>query len=328
MSEQERIDLKISKLIKEPINYQQPVPVELEAIADVYTAEPGEHVWRVKNIDELFDVVLDVDVDGKITVIKRSPLQDIELTFKGLNSKKDYVLVEDVLNKVDTDALARRKEAITRGMDKRELKLILDAILAPANTYYPYNLTANAGITVASADDLYDVLLKAKHALEDYGDGYVTLAGTSVKEAIDLYDKAKAASFNYNVTLSAKLRELGIDVLKVFGKVSVDSADPETVETKLLAAKKFIMVAKNSRVVNGKPISFVRRRITPAIAERMGADVDKAQRAIFVGQVPTPVVFAGTSREVLGFSVYGYESIIFCITNPKAIVAADLSTII
>lgn len=327
MSE-ERIDLKIAKLISEPINYQHRVPVELEAIADVYTAEPGEHVWRVKNIDDLFDVVLDVNVDGKITVIKRTPLQDIELTFKGLNSKKDYVLVEDVLNKVDTDALARRKEAITRGMDKRELKLILDAILTPTDTYYPYNLTANIGVVVASGDDLYDVLLKGKHALEDYGDGYVCLAGTTVKEAIDLYDKNKASSFNYSVTLSAKLRELEIDVLKVFGKVSTDSADPETTETKLLDAKKFIMIAKNSRVVNGKPISFVRRRISPEIAERMGADVDTAQRAIFVGQVPTPVVFAGTSREVLGFSVYGYESIIFVITNPKAIVVADLSSII
>ena len=300
----------------------------MAVIADSYTVLPGEHVWRVKNVDSTFDVVLDVDVDGKITVIKRTPLTDVELTFKGLNSKKEYVLLEDVLNKIDTDALATRKESITRAMDKKELKLVLDAILTPSNTYYPYNKVANAGVSVASGDDIYDVMLKAKHALEDYGDGFPTLVGSTVKEKIDTYDKDNASTHNYSVALTAKLREIGIETYKVFGKVSTDTADPEVTETKLLDAKKLIMVAKNSRIAEGLPISFVRRRIMPDVAEQMGADVDSAERAIFVGNVPTQVVFSGTSRDVLGFSVFGYESIIICITNPLAIVAADLSAIL
>lgn len=324
----EGISLKIAQLIKEPINTQKRVPVALSLIADSYVAEPGEHVWRVKNLDNTFDVVLDVDVDGKITVIKRTPLIDVALTFKGLNSKQEYVLLQDVLNNINYDALGTRKESITRGMDKKELQLIFDAILTPTNTYYPYNATANAGITIASGEDIYDVMLKAKHALEDYGDGYPTLVGSTLKEKIDTYAKDKAGTFNYDVALSAKLRELGIEIHKVFGKVSSDTADPEVTETKLLDSKKMIMVAKNSELENGLPISFVRRRITPEIAQQAGANVDTAQRAIFVGQVPTPVVFSGTSRSVLGFSVQGFESIIFCITNPKGIVAADLSSII
>jgi len=75
--------------------------------------KPGEHVWRIQNIDTNVDVVLSVDSDGKITTVKRSPLSDVELTFTGYNSKMDYVLVDDILNSVDTDALSRRKEAIT-----------------------------------------------------------------------------------------------------------------------------------------------------------------------------------------------------------------------
>jgi len=89
--------LKIAKLLGEPINESLPTPVEISAIADEYTAAAGEHVWRLKNIDELVDRVFNVDTDGKITVIKVSPLQDVELTFQGLNSRKEYVLVEEIL---------------------------------------------------------------------------------------------------------------------------------------------------------------------------------------------------------------------------------------
>src|SRR5208283_492601 len=167
--------LEIAKLIGEPINIQLPVPMELSLIADIFTAEPGEHVWRYSSLDEYADVALDVNTNGVITVVQRQPLHDVELTFKGLNSKLDYVLVEDILNKVDTNALARRKAAIARGMDKRELKLILDAIQTPSavvtgynvsleGNVYPSNYLQNAGpfaIAVSSGDDLYDVILKA-----------------------------------------------------------------------------------------------------------------------------------------------------------------------
>jgi hypothetical protein len=323
MSE-ERKDLKISKLLGEPINEQKKTPVEISAIADEYTAEPGEHVWRLKNIDTTVDIVFDVDANGKITPVKRTPLNDVLLQFKGLNSKKEYVLVDEILNSVDVEALARRKESITRGMDKKELKMIIDAIATPHADYYPENKVANAGVTIASGEDLYDAFLKAKHALEDQGDTYVALVGTTVKEKIDSYSKENATSDNYDVKLAEKLKEWGIETVKIFGKV----ADVAESESKLLDAKKFILVAKNSRLAKGKPIAFCRRRITPAIATQMGADVDTAQRAIFVGQVPTTVDFSGVSSDVLAYSVFGYESIIFCITNPSAIVVADCTAIL
>ena len=314
------VSLEISKLIGEPVNPQLPVPVELAEIADTFTAEPGEHVWRYQNIDDTADVILDVDSAGLITPKKRTPLNDVELTFKGLNSKLEYVLVEDVLNKVDTNALARRKESISRGMDKREMKAILDALVTPSNVYFPHNKVTNNEVTVASGDDLYDVIMAMKHKVEDYGDEYVLLVGSAVKEAIDTFDKDNVASFNYNINLMSRLREVGINVLKIFGKVS--AIDAET-EVALLDANKLILVAKNSRVAEGKPIKFVRRRISSDIAQMMGADVDSAQRAVIVH--PTPVQDSGNR---LAFGVYGYESNIFCVTNPYAIVYADASVIL
>ena len=42
---QDRVDLQIAKLIGQPINEQLPVPVEIRAIADIFTAKAGEHTF-------------------------------------------------------------------------------------------------------------------------------------------------------------------------------------------------------------------------------------------------------------------------------------------
>lgn len=339
----EHLFLEVAKLIGEPINYQLPVPLEISLIADTFTAEPGEHVWRYSNLDEIADVCLDVDTNGVITVIQRVPMKDVELSFKGLNSKLEYVLVEDILNRVDTNALARRKAAIARAMDKRELKLILDAIQTPSATVtgyssgtatpgsvYPANYLQNAGplaVAVASGDDLYDVILKAKHGVEDYADDYIMLAGRTVKEKIDTYDKDHVDTFHYNVTLTAKLKELGIEIYKIFGQISQETTTSEIVEN-LLDPGTFILVGRNSRIAEGKPIKFVRRMISADIAKQMGAEVDNLQRGLFVNPVPVQTVISGTRQSVLAYAVYGYESIIFFIANPLAIYVANCNAIL
>lgn len=318
--DKQNVHLELAKLIGEPINAQLPVPVEISAIADTFTAEPGEKVWRYTAFDTSLDTIIDVDVNGAITLVKRTPTGDAELTFKGLNSKLEYVLIDDILSETDnTSVLARRKVSISRGMDKRELKMILDAILAKTAGYLPG--VNPEEVTVASGDDLYDVIMAMKHKVEDYGDGYVLLVGSTVKEKIDTYDKDNVASFNYNIALTQRLREVGIEVMKIFGKVEVTDGGGEVA---LMDAKKLILVAKNSRIAEGKPIKFCRRMISADIAKLMGAEVDTAQRALIVN--PTPVNNAGTNT--LAYGVFGYESVIFTITNPKAICIADATVIL
>ena len=325
MSEERRIDLEISKLIGQPINPSLPVPVALSAIADLSTADAGEKVWYFASEDTDADEIYEVNTStGKIVVVKKTPLADTQLTFTGLNSKKQYVLLDSVLSSPDVDVLGRKKASISRGMDKLELKRILDAIIA---------LSAVSTISIASGEDLYDVIMKAKHALEDYGDNYVLLCGSAVKEAIDLYDKKNAATFQYNVTLPAKLKELGIEVVKIFGAITYGDADYNEGVTggvgaaaaKLLDTNKFVMVARNSTIAKGKPVIFVRRRIPEAIAKLMGADVDNAERMLSVSN--NTVNVSGT--DTLGYSVYGYESVVLAITNARAIKkSADLSSIL
>jgi hypothetical protein len=304
--------LEIAQLIGQPINTQLPVPVEIQAIADTFTAQPGEKVYRFTTLDTVADVVLDVST-GAIVTVKRDGVGDAEMTFKGLNSKLEYVLVDAVLASPDTDLLSRRKESITRAMDKKEVKLIVDAIIAGTASYFPAVVPEDIG----SGADLYDLIVAMKHKVEDYGDGYVLLCASDVKEAIDNYDKAINATNVGGVSLPAKLKELGIEVVKMFGKVAVETGETEVA---IMPAGKMILVAKNSRMSEGKPIKFVRRLISPEIAKLMGATVDNAQRALIVN--PTPVNLAGVNT--LAYGCYGYESIIFCITNPKMIVVANI----
>jgi len=312
--------LEIARLVGQPINEQLPVPVELAAIADVFTAEVGEKVWRYTAFDTSLDTCLSVDAAGAITLVKRTPTGDAELTFDGLNSKMEYVLIDDILSETDNvQVLARRKESITRSMDKRELYAIVTAILANDAGKLPG--VSIDDIVPATGEDIYDVIMNMKHSVEDYGDGFVLLVGSTVKEKIDTYDKDKATSLNYNVTLTAKLRELGIEVLKVFGNVELTDGGGETA---IMDAKKAILVARNSRIAEGKPVKFVRRKISADIAKLMGAEVDGAQRALIVN--PTPVNNAGVNT--LAYGVYGYESVIFTITNPKAIVISDMTSIV
>lgn len=312
--------LEIARLISEPINAQLPVPVELGAIADTFTAEVGEKVWRYTAFDTSLDTCLAVDANGALTVVKRTPTGDAELTFTGLNSKLEYVLIDDIVGETDNvQVLARRKESITRSMDKRELYTILTAILAKTAGYLP-------GVnphehTITSGQDIYDCIMAMKHLVEDYGDGFVLLVGSTAKEKIDTYAKDNASTFNYNVGLIQRLRELGIEVYKVFGNVELTDGGGETA---IMDSKKLILVAKNSRIAEGKPIKFVRRKISGDIAKLMGAEVDKAQRALIVN--PTPVNNSGTNT--LAYGVYGYESVIFTITNPKAIAICDATSIL
>ena len=64
------------------------------------------------------------------------------------------------------------------------------------------------------------------------------------------------------------------------------------------------------------------KAVTPELAEQMGAEVDNAQRALFISQAPTHV----TTNDVLAYSVYAFESYCLAIINPYAIcVTADLT---
>jgi len=308
--------LEIAKLIGQPISTKLPVPFEVAAVADIDTALAGEHVYRYSALDTDADVILQVNTStGGIDVIKRSALGDTELSFTGLQSKLEYVLVDDILNNPDTKKLSRRKGSITRGMDKREVKFLIDLIETASTVLKPGDDVTD--YDAETAEDLYDIFIGMKHDVEDYGTDFIALISTDVKEAIDTYDKDNVASFNYRIGLREELKKMDInEIIKVFGQVASVTAETEAA---IMASGHGILVARNSRIAEGKPIKFVRRILNADMAALMGAEVDSAQRALIAGT--TPVNISGTNT--LGYSIYGAEWVCYFISNPKAIVRCD-----
>lgn len=305
--------LVIAKLLGgEPLDVNLPVPIEIGEICNIDTAEPGEDVYKWSSAETTADSVKTIDANGVITATKVTLKGKTALNFTSLNTDKEYIEIDELLSSPDQKVFERRRNALVRGLDKIEVRLLLKLVTDDTDV---------VTISIPSAGDIYDTIADAKHALEDYGDTYVLLAGSAVKETIDNYDKKKVGSFNYKVDLMGYLSKVGIKVRKIFGTVKYTGDDSAQ---RLLDTNKFILVAIHSTIKEGKPLWFVRRRLNPEIAKMMDADVDKAQRGLFVERATTQV----TNTEVLAFGVFAFESIVMANANYKALVkSADLSSI-
>lgn len=331
--------LVISKVLGDVINPSLNAAFELTRIADLELVEPGDYVYRFDTLDTEVDQVLDAQTDGTLSSVKRNPVAGTQLVFKGLNSQQEYIALNDFLNGVDLKIFERKKFRISEAMDKLELRVILNAILdgkTPGMAGGTHALEdAIQEISVASGDDLYDIILKMKNAIKDYGDQFTLLKGTNVDNAIEKFDKSKAATFNYNVNIeNSALKD--VEQIRVFGTVKwtgglhnqggTGYADDSSA-TAIMNADKLILVAKRSKAPEGmgKPIKFVRRKINSEVAGLVGGDVDQAkQRIAVVSGTPVPV----GSTQVLGWSVTAYEQVIWYISNPNAICkSADLSSL-
>jgi len=298
MAEGKNIPLEIARLIGEPIDPNRPSPVALEEIANVETAEPGEIVKVFTAEDANADDIYAADAAGGLTIHKLSAISPATLTFDGLQSKLEYVLLDEILPAEDQGALARKKASITRAMDKEELRITIAAIKGVASQ----KVTAGA--------KLYEGILALKHKIENYGDNFVMLVSSDVSEAIDTYEIDQATTLNYKMSLRELLTNLGIKVIKIVGKVN--GAD-------LISAKTAILVARDSTLGAGKPIYFFRRKIGAEVAAQMGVPV--GVRLISVAPVPT--IINADSKNTLGYGCFGYESKILAITNYRCLAWAD-----
>jgi len=300
----ERIDFEIARVLGAPIDPNFKVSLPLAEICNLETAQPGElvRIFNSSDEDANVDDIYSVDANGGLTIHKVSPVAPATMTFVGVQSKLEYVLIDEILPAADQSALARKKAGITRAMDKKELSNILAAIVA----------VVSQEVVQGSGVDLYDLIQGMIHKVEDYGDNYALLVGSSVKEAIDSYDKINADNFNYRVGLKEFIASSGITVTKVIGKVN---------GARVLATDKLILVARDSTLAMGKPITFIRRLMSPEIQQLMKSE--QAERAISVAQAPT--VINADGKNTLGYGVFGYESVIQTITNYRALAWATLA---
>lgn len=300
--------IEIAKVIGQPIDSNIKVPIELSEIAEIETAEFGEDVYYFSAYDDNTDTVYTAGDSGEITSNRKSPSGATALTFVGYQSDLAYVTIHELQDAKDQTALARKKAAITRSMDKQDVKKLLDTILA----------IASQEVELTSGQDLYDGILAMIHKVVDFGDNFILLAGSTVWEKINSYDKENADNFNYRVGIKEMLAQNGVKVVKVTGStVTLDSGSALPV----LAATKAILVARDSKLnVGGKPCLFVRRKINPDVAKLLEIEPDKAERLITtIGGLQV----INNHKNILGYGVVGYECVIEAVTNYKAIAWSD-----
>ena len=250
---------------------------------------------------------------------------DVELTFKGIQTKQNYVLVDNMMGTYDQDCLGRKKRGLSKALNKLELRMLINAVL---NKEGPTNADNNFGsviqtVDIESGEDLYDVTVKAMNAIEDYGSKFVLLCGSTVYGKYDTYDKDYVTTHNYPVGIIDFLRNSGIERIKVLGSVNYGD-----VSYRLMPVNTFIMVALKSDLSDLKPLVLVRRRVPAAMAALMGGEIEKTYRATFVTQTPIQVELGSgdTNINILGYGVTGYESVTMAMMNPYSFVrSADLT---
>jgi len=304
---------KIAKQLGVAINTQLPPSVDLSLFCETPLIDPGEKVYSFQSYDTDTGEVLAVNSStGAITVVKRSPVSDTEVSFSGFQSKLEYILIDAILDASDQEILARKKDIMIDNLDKREIKLVIDAIMSASSGSFGASYIQT--VTLDSGEDLYDVILQAFHKLEDYGDGFVLLAGTTVKERIDTWNKDQAGTLNYKNDIYEVLQRKNCKLVKVFGQVVTSDGGSLT---NLMDKESFILIATNSRIAQGKPIHFARRRIKPELAQLIGASREaNNDYRIFLSH-PTPVQSSGDNLGAYG--IWAYEKNAVVITNPKMI---------
>lgn len=299
---------KAYELINTPIDPNLRCPVELADIVDYKESEAGETVeyFASSAQDRAADDIYAADADGTITYHKIGLKSVTALTFVGLQSKLETILIDEIMNSKDQTALAAKKDGIIRAMDCEEVRRIINLVLA----------ASTQEINKASGEDLLDVIINMKQKVSNYATNYILLVASDVMDAIEKYDKENVTNFYYKMGILEEFAKLGIQkVVKVLGNSGYAGGD-----TPVIAAGKAILVGRDSSLAQGRPIKFRRRKFGKEIAELSGASEGAVRLVNIEG---TARIINGSGANTLGYGVYGYESVIQVLTNFRAVSWSD-----
>lgn len=292
------IMVKAYQLINEPIDPNLPVSREIADIVDYTTAVAGEdvYVYASPSTDRA-QTVISITSSGELVYQKIDLKTPALLTFTGMQSKMETVLIDEILNSKDQTALAQKKDSIIRQMNSKEAKNIIDLCLGAGASQEVYQGTG---------EDLLDVIIKMKQLVSDYATDYVLLVASDVMDLIESYDKAQVSVLNYSFPIKEQIKALGITkIIKILGNDNV---------TPVLASGKMILVGRNSDLIKSKPLVMVRKVFQKEVAELSGAG-EGAVRLIDLVKLPV----SNGADMMLGYSVIGYEQISQALVNYRAI---------
>ena len=292
--------LEVAQILGEPKDPRRPYTMLQTTICETASANPEDYTYS-------FDVLMDTDLvytitsTGELTQINVTPDSPALLTFIDVASPEYYIKITDLAKKKE-DVLARKTTTINRAMNAYENRLIVSAIDGAVQTANQFDLSSGkTGFTYANLVDMID-------NVQDYGDKFVLIAGTTIAKDIVLWDWTE----NKYHSLKEALADLNVEIIRVNQTVTIDGGS-----TPVIASTKAYLVATDTEV--GKPVLFVRKKLDSI--SMLGGVIseagDQPERLIITSM--NPVTVLSGSKRYLAVGVTGYEELVVAIINPYAL---------
>ena len=293
------------QLIGEPIDPIQKVSEDIAEIVNYRESEAGETVeyFASPAQNRGAATIISADGAGSLTYHKVELKTVTALSFSGLQSNLETVLLDEILNSKDQLALAQKKEAIITSMSNQEAANVMALIFG----------YAGGEVNKVTGLDFLDTLILMKEKISNFSSNYVLLCASDVYNALEKYDVDNKAVYNYRLPIKEVLASMNVvKIIKVLG-IDKNAAD-------ILPAGHCALVGISNKAIEGKPITLLRRKMPKGIAEYSGC-AEGAVRLIDVAKIPT--IINGSGANTLGYGVFGYSSVIQVLLNPACVAWCD-----
>lgn len=297
--------ISIAKIIGEPLDPKKANAKVIEAICDISITSAGEDLYKFDVDEDVKEVYVLADATGNVTSAQVTRLTESSVAFVDLASREYFVALYD-LYRAKYDMLGKKKKAITRSLNAKEILMVLNVGLAAA---------AGAGNDLQSGAGekfKYPDMVALLEKVQDYGDGFVLVCGAEIYHDMIMWDYDE----NKYHSLKDALADLGIERIRISG--TADVATDGAGAVKLLDPKKALLVATNTEV-GIRPLSFSRREL-PADFIGLDETKDTAKQRI---TIVTPAVYPAGANRKPAVAIVAFESLAAVGTNGKAVASFE-----
>jgi len=285
--------LAVARIISEPVDPRIPVDPIIEVVSDVHPpATPDEYLFYY-DVDEDTKYVYTIASGGTVTAKDVTVSAPNSVTFAPINSPVYNIHIVD-LNNAKFDVIGKKKQAVTRALDNKELAYVLNVLWAGTPAGNQFSL--DSGKTYLD----FPKILEMRNSISKYGTDFALICGTTVDDDITLTDYRE----NKNQSVLAMMDKLNIKKYKVVAEYNDGSAKD------VLSATSAILVALNTRA--GKPVEFGRKTLVQNTVLGTTETTEKL-RLLTV----TPVVPRGTEKPSV--AIWGYGEFQAVLKNSKAV---------
>lgn len=281
---------ELAKLANVPYDAELPIPEVISAVANVGSVAKGEDYEYVVVSPETKAVF--TITNGSINQTNVTPGTFNDLTFNDYESDQYYVYVSKILTS-KYDALAVKAKTAMESLDRKEVKDVLDLLIAAAEGQA--NTFANdSGDAVINFEKIVDMV----RSVALYGTKLVLITGATVTTDIILMDYTED-----------KNREVSVEKAGISQWVKIEGFQYTHSGTQTVMAVDKALVVATADAMDNRPIHFVRRKVA-------GIDGAGEKERVIIATGPAMQVGAALK---LAYGLVAFEQYGVVVTNPRCV---------